>query len=238
MPTLLEPPSVTAHKDRVYSNGTRGRGATGYGALRPGEAFALHNISFETFLRLSNELEGSPRLAYDDRVLELRMPSEAHEEVNRIIALLVALIFAEWDVEVRDLGTMTHKDAATERGFEPDTCYYRDEIGENGETRSVPALAVEMEITSAAVNKMPLYAAFGMQEVWRIALTSTGGVRIRFYVLREGEYGEQRDSIVLAPLTTLVLQEFVTDRLHTERLGAWTRSVQEWARQNRPTAAG
>jgi Uma2 family endonuclease len=206
--------------------------------LNSGELLTLRGVSFETFLRLSDELEGSPRLAYDDHVLELRMPSEAHEELNRIIALLVALVFAEWDVEARDLGSMTHKDAATERGFEPDTCYYRDETADDGETRSVPVLAVEMEITSAAVNKMPLYAAFGMAEVWRLALTGTDEARVRFFVLQEGEYVEQENSVVLAPLTTTLLQGFVTARLHTERLGAWTRSVQEWARQNRPTVVG
>ncbi|MBC7804908.1 MAG: Uma2 family endonuclease [Akkermansiaceae bacterium] len=239
MPTLLEPPPVTTHKDLVHSNGMRGRGAAGYGALRPGEAFALYGVSFETFLRLSKELEGSPRLAYDDRVLELRMPSEAHEELNRIIALLVALVLGEWRREVRDLGSMTHKDAATERGFEPDTCFYAVETSDNGGTRSVPLLAVEMEVTNDAVDKMPLYAAFGMPEVWRLALSGTGEVRVRYFVLTDSSYTEETESVVLAPLTTETLRGFLSARLTaTQGFGDWIHSVQDWARQNRPEVAG
>ncbi len=160
------------------------------------------------------------------------MPSEGHEELNRIVALLVALILREWDIEARDLGSMTHQEAAMEKGFEPDTCFYTDEET-NGEIVSRPLLAIEMEVTNPALNKLPIYASFGMPEVWRISLRSDGTIGARFYLLQGDTYSEQETSTILAPLTPSILTTFLTARLMTQRLGAWIKSVQEWARANR-----
>ncbi len=198
-----------------------------------GEVLTLRGVSFTTFARLAAELGDSsrPRLCYDNPLLELRMPSEEHEELNRVAALMVTLIFGEWDVEARDLGSMTHESEATDKGFEPDTCFYADE--EKGGTISIPLLAIEAEFTNSAINKLPVYAAFGMPELWRLSVDGDGAIRARFHILRDGIYTEQGVSLVLAPLTPDILVGFLSSRLKTRRLGAWIKSVQEWARDSR-----
>ncbi|MBC8139853.1 MAG: Uma2 family endonuclease, partial [Armatimonadetes bacterium] len=168
-------------------------------------------------------------LYFADNTLELWMPSEAHEELNRMVALLIALIYGEWDVEARDLGSMTHSDPATDRGFEPDTCFYED-VETGGETVSRPRLAVEMERTNSALAKLPIYAAYGMPEVWRVSLSDTGELQARFYRLEEGDYREVSESIAVPPMTPDLLCDFLRARLTATRLGAWIASVQNWAR--------
>lgn len=204
-------------------------------ASRGGELLTLHGVSFGTFTRLVEELDDTarPRLSYDHSTLELRMPSEEHEELNRIAALLVALVLGEWDIEARDLGSMTHQEAETEKGFEPDTCFYVDEET-NGGNVSHPLLAIEMEVTNSALNKLPIYAAFGMPEIWRLSLSSEGVIHVRFYLLQDGSYVEGESSVALPSLTTETLTGFLRSRLTTERLGAWIKSVQQWARENSP----
>lgn len=205
-----------------------------------GELLTLRGISFDTFARLAREPdEGSasrPRLYFADNTLEVWMPSEAHEELNRIVALFITLVYGVWDIEARDLGSMTHQDPATDWGFEPDTCFYEDVVTD-GETVSRPLLAVEMERTHSALAKLPIYAAYGMPEVWRVSLSDVGDLQARFYRLGGGAYTEVGESVAVTPLTPDRLCGFLRARMTEMRLGAWIASVQDWARAHPRTSA-
>jgi Uma2 family endonuclease len=133
-------------------------------------------VSWQTYERLLVDFEDShaAHFAYDQGVLEILVPSAKHEESNRSLALLIEMLALEMEMEIRNLGSTTFKRADMLRGFEPDTCFYiqraeqisgKDEIDLTVDPP--PDLVIEIDITHPSLDKLPIYAAVGVTEVWR-----------------------------------------------------------------------
>jgi len=86
----------------------------------------LHNIAWDLYERLleSNPDSSSPRLTYDQGELEAMSPSAEHERLNRAIQLLVSLVAYELGTRISSLGSTTFRRQEIQRGFEPDSCFY------------------------------------------------------------------------------------------------------------------
>jgi hypothetical protein len=120
-----------------------------------------------------------------------------------------------------------------ERGFEPDSCFYiQNEEQVRGKDRidlavdPPPDLVIEIDITSPSFSKLPIYAQIGVPEVWRY-----DGERMTILVLEGSDYAERTESIVLPPVTSNVLTDFVEKSKSMKRT-AWLEVVREWAREN------
>jgi len=83
---------------------------------------------------------------------------------------------------------------------------------------------IEVDITSCFPDHFPLYAAVGIEEVWRY-----DGHVVRFHRLQEGAYRVIERSIVLPPLTATQATIFVEQSRH-QRAGEWERAVSQWVR--------
>jgi Uma2 family endonuclease len=153
------------------------RGASVATVLSPPEQrVVLHNVSWETYERiLAEHIDcSSPRFTFDHGELEIVTLSAEHERYSVRIADLVGVLADEMDVEVEALGSTTYKRQELERGFEPDSCFYVENIERvRGKDRidlavdPPPDLVVEVDITSPSISKLPLFAEFGIPEVWR-----------------------------------------------------------------------
>lgn len=194
----------------------------------------LRNVSWETYERLLADHEDSsaPRFTYDRGVLEIMSPSPDHERTNRRISQLVLAVADELGVEVEDFGSTTFRREDVERGFEPDSCFYiQNEERVRGKARfdltvdPPPDVVLEIDMTSSSLNKFPIYARFGVPEVWRY-----DGERVVIFELGGEGYAEAAESAALPPLTGAILTRFIEE---SKALGrrAWTRKVREWARK-------
>ncbi len=86
----------------------------------------LHNISWETFealLRDTGEDRGS-RFAYDCGVLEIMTSLFEHENPKIQFNRFILVLAEELGIEIRSAGSTTLKRKISNRGIEPDTCYY------------------------------------------------------------------------------------------------------------------
>lgn len=193
----------------------------------------LTNVSWETYEHLLGDyLDRSvPHFTYDRGLLEIMSPLPEHEQINRAISRFVDVFAEEINLDVANLGSTTFKREDLERGFEPDTCFYiRNEASVRGKTKldlavdPPPDLVIEIDITNPSIDRFPLYAKFGVPEIWR-----HDGRRMSIFGLREGEYAEVAESAVLPPLSGSVLSRFVEE---SRSLGsvAWMRGVRRWAR--------
>lgn len=193
----------------------------------------LTNVSWETYEHLLGDyLDRSvPHFTYDRGLLEIMSPLTEHEQINRAISRFVDVFAEEINLDVANLGSTTFKREDLERGFEPDTCFYiRNEASVRGKTKldlavdPPPDLVIEIDITNPSIDRFPLYAKFGVPEIWR-----HDGRRMSIFGLREGEYAEVAESAVLPPLSGSVLSRFVEE---SRSLGsvAWMRGVRGWAR--------
>jgi len=195
----------------------------------------LRNVSWGTYERLITEREErrKPRFFYDRGVLELMSPSGEHDVSSRLIALLVDMVAEESGIDVENAGSTTFKREDLGRGFEPDESFYfsenaariRELVRNKGdivldEGDPPPDLIVEVDITNPSLNKLPIYAALGVPEVWR-----HDGERLVILRLRSAEgYTEAGESGFLHAATGETLTRLISAGLTLER-PAWRRMV-------------
>ncbi|MEH2352421.1 Uma2 family endonuclease [Nostoc sp.] len=194
----------------------------------------LHNISWETFealLRDTGEDRGS-RFAYDCGVLEIMTPLFEHENPKSNFGNFIIALAEELGIEVRSAGSTTLKRKISKRGIEPDTCYYiQNELAIRGkqtldlENDPPPDLAIEIDITSSSVNKLGIYSALGVTELWRY-----DGQNLKFYQLIEGQYVECKFSIAFPIVSVSEISIFVEQ---SKSMGEITllKSFRAWVRK-------
>ena len=176
----------------------------------------LSNISWQTYQSLLKDFDQEPaiRLTYDQGTLEIRMPLDPHESYKKLLGRLIEAATEELDIEIRSLGSRTCDREDLAKGIEPDQCYY---IQNEAIVRGIeqidlslfppPDLALEIDITSSSVNRMEIYAALGIPEVWRF-----DGETLVMMGLREGSYEAIAHSVVFPMLTPKVLISFLDQR--------------------------
>ena len=200
----------------------------------PEQRVVLHNVSWETYERILAEHSNcsSPRFTFDHGELEIVTLSAEHERYNRRIADLIGVLADVMDLEVEDLGSTTYKRQELERGFEPDSCFYVENIERvRGKDRidlavdPPPDLVVEVDITSPSISKLPLFAEFGVPEVWRF-----GGERLSILRLRGNSYQAVDTSEVFAGASALAMEQLLAQGKELGRTG-WLRLVRGWARE-------
>ncbi|MDZ8085964.1 MAG: Uma2 family endonuclease [Nostoc sp. DedQUE12b] len=194
----------------------------------------LHNISWETFealLRDTGEDRGS-RFAYDCGVLEIMTPLFEHENPKSNFGNFIIALAEELGIEVRSAGSTTLKRKISKRGIEPDTCYYiHNELAIRGkqtldlENDPPPDLAIEIDITSSSVNKLGIYSALGVTELWRY-----DGQNLKFYQLIEGQYVECKFSIAFPIVSVSEISRFIEQSKSMGEI-ALLKSFRAWARE-------
>jgi Uma2 family endonuclease len=193
----------------------------------------LSGISWETYERLLEEHvdRQSPRFTYDRGELEIMVISFEHEEANRLLHDLFTVLAEEQGIDFINAGSTTLKREDLDRGFEPDTCLYiRNATRVRGKRRielpqdPPPDLVIEVDITSPSLDKMDIYRAMRVPEVWRY-----DGASLRFYALEGGVYVPRAESAFLPGLTSEVASRFVEEGKAEPRT-AWLRRVREWAK--------
>lgn len=177
------------------------------------ESFTMYNIPWASYTHLADEIENNNvRVTYDNGCLEIMTLSYEHEGVKTIASRLLETWAYEKNWPVTGCGQMTLRRQDMLIGLEPDECYYvRPDPPPmmpglfDLHTYPPPDLAIEVEVSRAAVDKVSIYARLGVPEVWRW----TGE---RFVVLQRGtggQYAERSASALLAELPMDVLAELV-----------------------------
>jgi Uma2 family endonuclease len=194
----------------------------------------VHGISWNGYETMLRELEGRRlRITYDQGAMEIMAVSLEHEFDGEILGGFVRLLTLELDIPLRSGGSTTFKDEALEKGIEPNKCWWvQNERKMRGKRRfeinvdPPPDLSIEVEVTRSALNRMGIYAALGIPEVWR-----SDGQRVRVNVLTaSGKYRERSESKAFPFLPMKRIQEFLK-RAANEEETALMRSFAKWVRE-------
>jgi Uma2 family endonuclease len=200
----------------------------------PEQRVVLRSVTWETYERLLSEHaeSSSPRLTFDRGELEIMSPSAEHERYNLRIVDLVGILADEIDVRVEGLGSSTFKREELERGFEPDSCFYVKNVERVRGKRRIdlavdppPDLVVEGDITSPSISKLPIFAEFGVPEVWRF-----DGERLSILCLRDRGYQEVEEGEVFPGLSAEAISQLLARGDSLDRTG-WLRLVRAWAHE-------
>ena len=172
----------------------------------------LTGIKWLTFKAIMSDVgDGRAwRIAYAERVLEIRMPLTEHEEPKGMIESFVEAFADALDIEVRKLGALTLEREDLARAIEPDSCFYiQNESVVRGKSINLladppPDLVVESDYTSSSLNKFSIYAALGVPEIWRYRNQC-----LQVYQLVEGNYEERENSLAFPFLPIAEIPAFI-----------------------------
>jgi Uma2 family endonuclease len=139
------------------------------------ERITLWNVSWEEYSQLLELFEHRPgwRLSYDKGVLEIMSPSSRHEGDADMLGRFVAVITEELELPAKGGRCTTYRREDLERGLEADNSYWIANEWKVRCKRDIdlnidppPDLAIEIDVTSSSRDRMGIYAALGVPEIW------------------------------------------------------------------------
>src|SRR5262245_1438424 len=192
------------------------------------QTVVLKGVRWETDERLlaDNQESSGTRLNYDRGTLEIMAPSSEHERLKEAITFLFQLLASELGIDVLPAGSTTFRRRDLLKGFEPDASFFtqhaealrtRDRIDFNVDPP--PDVVIEIQIANPVIEKLSLFAAAGVLEVW-LYLDD----HIEVLGLEAGSYLRKAESSFITGVTENVLTEFVRSS-RKMKSADWVRSV-------------
>lgn len=201
----------------------------------PGNTVQLQNISWQMFETILSELgEGyAARLAYNNEILEIKMPLPGHEFDKEIIGDLLKALLEELNIDFISLGSTTFKRQNMQNSIEPDQCFYiQNEANIRGKREidlnidPPPDLAVEIDNTSDSRLRFNSYQGLGVSELWRY-----DGEVLYINLLQQGKYIQSSISRNFPKIPIIeVIPQFI-EMSKTIGRNPTLRSFRNWVRE-------
>lgn len=180
--------------------------------LTPGSAMQIGDVNWESYIALLQELGDTrpSRIAYANGVLEIRMPGQQHESINRVLAAIALTLAEELGFEFNDLGSMTLNRPTLSKGLEPDSCFYIQNaqagqgLGADIANDLPPDLALEIDIAHRSDTKLSIYQALSVPEIW---LYQRDQLKIKH--LNQGQYVDALTSRAFANISVNQLNQWL-----------------------------
>lgn len=192
----------------------------------------MTGVSWQTYERLLADFRDShaARMAFDQGTLEIMAPSFAHERPLHLIVQIIEIIAEVHNMDMVSAGSTTFKRENLGRGFEPDASFYIQHAGDVRSHAAIdvvsdlpPDLVIEIDITHPSLDKLPIYAAIGIPEVWRYAEQ-----RSTIYRHHADGYTVEDSSTVLPGVTSHQVTQLVEMGYELPR-PTWLLHVRAWA---------
>jgi Uma2 family endonuclease len=198
------------------------------------QRFVLHNLDWPSYQAIAKALNGHHvRLTYDHGRLEFMTISHGHERCSNLLGRLVETLTEELDIPLQSGGSTTFGREDLDRALEPDQCYYiqhepavRDKDEIDLDVDPPPDLAVEIDISRSSLNRLGIYAAMPVPEVWRF-----DGEKLRVYLLQsDGSYDESSKSSIFPFLQITAVETFLKRRYEMNETQL-VRAFRKWVRE-------
>jgi len=209
-------------------------------APKPSEQrVVLKNVSWQQFETLLAEMgaERSARFTFDRNRLELMTPLEEHDRCHKLIESLILVLADEGALRVEGYKAPTLKRPDLGIAIEPETGYYIQQAAAVRGKRAIdlavdppPDLVLDVSFSPRTENRLALYAAIGVAEVWRYVsqlgddfLKGT----LQIYCLEGDRYVEATHGLAFPFLPAGRILQFIDE---SDALGLMTalRSLREW----------
>src|SRR5437588_11765498 len=140
-----------------------------------GQRLVLGDVSWRSYERLLRVFDDRHlRITYDRGALEIMTLSPEHERFKCLLSYLVLVLVEELGWNMASFGSMTFKRKKRGRGLEPDECYWiQNEPLVRGKDKidlrrdPPPDLVIEIDWTHSSLNRLGIFAALGVPEIWR-----------------------------------------------------------------------
>jgi len=200
-----------------------------------GQRLVLHGVDWRTYTRFLHLFSDrrAVRLTYDRGSLEIMTISHEHESYGWFLGRLAVTLTEELNLPLKGGGSTTFRRRRKKRGLEPDDCYWianaalvRGKMTIDLRIDPPPDLAIEIDITSSSLNRLGIYSALRVPEVWRF-----DGQTLTFHVLgSDGHYAVTPTSLAFPFLKPDELVRFLNLRL-TQDENEVVQDFRVWVRQ-------
>ena len=208
--------------------------------VEPGRSLRLSNVDWPTYtalLRIFAERPGV-RLTYDRGELEIMSPVLEHDLDGRFLARLVVTLTEELGLPIVAGGSVTMRRRRRGRGIEADESFWIANAPRmagrrrlNLRTDPPPDLSVEIDVTHSSLDRLGIYAALGVPEVWRLE----GDVLTFYHLGADGTYSAAPASRSFPLVRPADLMPFVQQARQAGDENAVIRLFRDWARQRHTT---
>jgi Uma2 family endonuclease len=181
---------------------------------RASQSLLLEDIDWDTYSRLLRVFASRPGiyLTYDRGRLEMMAPLLEHEDDGRFLGRLVVAMTEELGKPIKAGGATTMRRQLKRRGLEADECFWIDNAPRMQGRRRLnlrrdppPDLAIEVDVSHSSLDRLAIYAALKVPEVWRL-----DGDTLHFYVLApDGSYVDAPRSRSFPMIAPADLLEFL-----------------------------
>ena len=139
------------------------------------QRFVLSAVDWSTYQTISSALTGRHiRLTYDGENLEFMTISPSHGNYSRLLGRFIVVLTEEAGLPLKSFGDMTCDRQDIGKGLEPDECFYitnellvREKEKIDLVSEPPPDLAIEIDITHSSRDRMAIYAALQVPEMWQ-----------------------------------------------------------------------
>ena len=181
--------------------------------LPPNGTLLLHNVSWEEYERVLDEFaqKSAYRVSYNNGVLKIMSPRFDHEFPKDVAFKVVTIYADEFDIDVDGYRSTTWRKKKKAKGAEADTSFY---IKNAAKVRKIkdfdlnlevaPEIVVEVDTTNESWDKFEIYAALGVEEIWRC-----DGTNYQIYKLIQNKYEPIDSSVSLPLISGKLLTEFL-----------------------------
>jgi Uma2 family endonuclease len=181
----------------------------------PGQRLVVRDLLWAELELILTELgdHRAARIAYNDEVLEIRMPLPKHERTKSILGDAVKILLEELEIDCECFGSTTFKRQEMSYGIEPDECFYIQNhqlmVGKDRVDLSIdppPDLAIELcsgcanEVDVTSKTQISAYLKLKVAELWVYA-----DDELKIYTLQTGAYQASTVSNIFKSLPVLTL---------------------------------
>jgi Uma2 family endonuclease len=206
--------------------------ATANVTTRP--SLVLEDIDWRMYSRLLRVFAERPaiRLTYDRGRLEIMSPLLQHEVYADLLGRFVVVLTEELGLPIQAGRSTTLRRRRKRRGVEPDHSWWIAHAKEMQGRLELdlkrdppPDLAVEIDVTHGSLDRMSIYAALGVPEVWRLAEDG-----LAFHLLQPSGSYVAGPSSTFPGLAAADLGPFLALRAKTDE-NDMVRQFRAWVRQ-------
>jgi Uma2 family endonuclease len=196
----------------------------------------IRGVGWQGYQALLSMVGDQPvRLTYDREDVELMSPLFKHERIRSLLARMVETLTEELGIPLMSAGATTLKREDLDRGLEADASFYLGDLTRIRDTDNLnldleidppPDLAIEIEITRSVLNRLGVYGALGVPEIWRF-----DGRTLRILDRQpDGSYREIPRSKALPWISIEEIARFVQlEETRDDTL--WARTFRAWVRE-------
>ena len=198
--------------------------------------FVFHDVSWDDYEAMLRIVGERPiRVIYDQGQMEIFMPIVRARQ--RCLSPRSHGGHADRRTRCRRRGrrTTTHKRQDLGKGAEPDECYW---FGDNARHMRgkrqldlnrdpAPDLIIEVDVTRTSLDRLKIFAAMGVPEVWR----STGRSLQFLHLQADGTYQPRTTSRSFPTLPVSSVAQFLKEVADRRHRPTWIRSFRAFVRE-------